>query len=67
MAIGFKRALWIVVAALIAHGVSDLSHNVLIANPGVPGRWPSFCVGFDVAAGLYLGLLMLRSDHRATA
>jgi hypothetical protein len=33
---GFKRTLWIVVAALLAHSVFDFVHEHLISNPGVP-------------------------------
>lgn len=51
---GFKRSLWLVVGALAAHGVFDLLHAPLIANPGVPPWWPPFCLAYDVtaAAGL---------------
>jgi hypothetical protein len=41
---GFKRSLWLVVAALAAHGVYDFVHGQLIANPGVPLWWPAFCL-----------------------
>jgi hypothetical protein len=34
--VGFKRNLWIVAAGLCAHGLFDLGHAHLIANPGVP-------------------------------
>ncbi len=66
-AIGFKRSLWLVVAALVAHGAFDFGHHFLITNPGVPVWWPSFCSAYDVTAGLYLAMLMLRRNHRATA
>lgn len=52
--IGFKRSLTLVAAALIAHGLFDLVHNAIIANPGVPAWWPPFCSAYDVTAGLYL-------------
>ena len=52
--VGFKRNLWIVAAGLCAHGLFDLGHGHLIANPGVPAWWPAFCVSYDVAAGAYL-------------
>jgi hypothetical protein len=51
---GFKRNLWIVVAGLCAHGLFDLGHAQLIANPGVPAWWPGFCLTYDVTAGAYL-------------
>src|SRR4051794_18363128 len=40
--IGFKKSLWIVVAALIGHGVLDLVHGFVVDNPGVPRWWPGF-------------------------
>lgn len=33
---GIKRTLWLIVGALLAHGVFDLVHGSVIANPGVP-------------------------------
>ena len=35
--LGFKRNLWIVAGALVAHGIFDIFHGHLISNPGVPG------------------------------
>ena len=52
---GFKRSLWIAAAALAAHGVFDLVHGAIIANPGVPSWWPGFCLMYDVTAAAYLG------------
>ena len=52
--IGFRTSLWIVVAALAAHGVLDLFHGQLIANAGVPHWWPMFCLSYDVATAAYL-------------
>jgi hypothetical protein len=59
--IGFKRNLWIVAAALAAHGVQDLVHGHLVANPGVPAWWPAWCMSYDVVAALCLGWLLNRS------
>lgn len=64
---GFKRSLWIVVAALAAHGVFDLVHGHLIDNPGVPVWWPMFCLAYDVVAAAYLAWLLLRSRVHAPA
>lgn len=61
--IGYKRNLWIVVAALIGHGVFDLVHHSGIENPGVPHSWPGFCLVFDVVVGGWLGVLLLRRSH----
>ena len=59
--LGFKLNLWIVVGGLCAHGVFDLLHSHLIANPGVPMWWARFCLTYDVTAGAYLALLLSRS------
>jgi hypothetical protein len=62
---GFKHSLWLVVAALAAHGVFDFLHGHLIANPGVPAWWPQFCLAYDVVAAAYLAWLLSRSKVRA--
>jgi hypothetical protein len=64
---GFKHSLWLVVAALAAHGVFDFFHSGLIANPGVPAWWPQFCLAYDVVAAAYLASLLSRSKVRAVA
>lgn len=56
--LGFKRSLWFVVGALVAHGMFDAVHGHLISNPGVPAWWPAFCLAYDVVAGLYLAWLI---------
>jgi hypothetical protein len=48
--VGFRFSLWIVAAALAAHGVFDAVHGYLVTNPGVPTWWPPFCLGYDVTA-----------------
>jgi hypothetical protein len=58
---GFKYSLWLVVAALAAHGLFDFVHGSFITNPGVPVWWPSFCLSYDVVAAGYLAWLLLRS------
>lgn len=51
---GFLKSLWIVVFALLAHGVFDLFHHELVANEGVPEWWPGFCFAYDVTAAAFL-------------
>lgn len=74
---GFNISLWIVVAALAAHGLFDLVHARLIVDPGVPVWWPAFCSTYDLVAAAYLALLLRASriaanparrsaDHRLT-
>jgi hypothetical protein len=64
---GFRKSLWLVVFALAAHGLFDLMHGQLIANPGVPEWWPPFCLSYDVVAAAYLAWLLLGSKIRAAA
>ena len=58
--IGFRRNLWIAVAGLALHGVFDFIHHHFISNPGVPTWWPGWCLAYDVAAAVYLGMLIVR-------
>ena len=55
---GFRSRLWLVAAALAAHGVFDLFHHLIIDNPGVPSWWPGFCMAADVVAAAYLVVLL---------
>lgn len=64
---GFRRSLWLVAAALAAHGLYDSVHDQLIANAGVPPWWPAFCLAFDVVAAAYLAWRLSRSKIRAVA
>jgi hypothetical protein len=57
---GFKRNLWVIVGALVGHGVFDFYHHVFIENPGVPVWWPGFCMSFDVLAGGFLAMLLMK-------
>ena len=56
----FKRSLWLAVLALAGHGLFDLFHGHIIADPGVPAWWPMFCASYDVVAALYLAWLLHR-------
>jgi hypothetical protein len=53
--LGFKRNPWLIVAAMVGHGVFDF----LIANPGVPPWWPGFCLAFDAVLGTFLALRLV--------
>jgi hypothetical protein len=64
-ATGFRSSLWLVVCALAGHGIFDLAHGSIIANPGVPGWWPAFCLMYDVTAAIYLAGLLTRGRIRA--
>jgi hypothetical protein len=65
--IGFRWSLWIVVVALAAHGLFDLTHAAVISNPGVPDWWPEFCLAYDVTAAAYLAWLLRSGRIRALA
>ncbi|MFA7384420.1 MAG: hypothetical protein WC001_13325 [Desulfurivibrionaceae bacterium] len=65
--LGYRRNLWLVVAALFAHGVFDFFHGHVIANPGVPAWWPMFCLAYDVTAAAYLTWLINESKLAARA
>jgi hypothetical protein len=60
--LGFKKNLWVVVIALVGHGVFDFIRRDLIDNPGVPRWWPGFCLVFDVVIGGWLALRLARHD-----
>ena len=64
---GFKRNLWLIVSALAGHGVFDFFHHLFIQNPGVPAWWPGFCLSFDVFAGGFLAILLVRRSGFASA
>ena len=58
--LGFTRNLWLVAAALAAHGLMDFVHGRVLTNPGVPVWWPAFCGAYDVAAAVFLAWLLAR-------
>ncbi|MFN0305932.1 MAG: hypothetical protein ACKVQU_36895 [Burkholderiales bacterium] len=57
--IGFRMNLWLVVAAMVGHGLFDVVHHRFIENPGVPQWWSGFCLAFDIAAGVFLAFLLV--------
>lgn len=50
-AVGFRKNLWLIVAALVGHGLFDAVHHLFIENPGMPVWWPGFCGSIDVFMG----------------
>ncbi len=64
---GFKLSAWWLVGALAAHGIFDLMHDRLIANPGVPTGWPHFCFAYDVTASAYLAWLLYQRKRATKA
>ncbi|MDP1767580.1 MAG: hypothetical protein Q8L74_02115 [Nitrospirota bacterium] len=39
---------------IVAHGLFDLVHHMMIENAGVPDWWPGFCGSLDVVLGLWV-------------
>jgi hypothetical protein len=64
--LGFKTNFWLIVAALIGHGVFDFVHRFFIYNPGVPRWWPGFCWAFDVLLGAFLTVRLVRHPERVS-
>lgn len=63
--VGFRSSLWLVVVALLAHGIFDYFRGSAISNPGVPIWWPQFCLTYDVTAAGYLAWLLKGGRIRA--
>jgi len=63
---GYRRSLWLVVAALIGHGTFDYVHHFFIDNPGVPHWWLGFCLAFDVLLGVFLTVRLIRHPERVS-
>jgi hypothetical protein len=61
--LGFKVNYWLVIAALIGHGLFDFVHRFFIDNPGVPQWWPGFCLASDVVFGALLDSTHLHRKH----
>lgn len=56
---GFKRSPWLVVVALVAHGVMAVFHEALVHNAGVPSGWPGICMSFNVTAAVLVGCVFV--------
>ena len=48
---------------IVAHGLFDIVHDVLIENSGVPAWWPSFCASIDVLLGIWV-IILTRNRFR---
>ena len=57
--IGARASAWILAAALLGHGIFDVSVGRFLANPA-SGWWGPFCLGIDVVLALGLAVLLLR-------
>lgn len=63
-AVSVRHSAVLVGALWILHGLYDLTHSQLVANPGVPGWYPVWCFSVDLVVGAYLLWL---SRHIANA
>jgi hypothetical protein len=57
--LGFRKNFWLVIAALVGHGVFVFVHHLVIDNPGVPHWWPGFCLAFDGFLGVFLAVRLI--------
>lgn len=57
-----RAAALLIAAGLVAHGVYDLVHDVVVANTAVPDWWPTFCRVVDVVLG---GGILTRRDKNS--
>jgi len=62
--LGFRRNFWLIVAALVGHGIVDFVHHLFIDNPGVPHWWPGFCLAFDALLSAFLAVHLSRYPER---
>jgi hypothetical protein len=47
---------------LVAHGIFDLVHSFVVANPVVPDWWPLFCGVVDLLLGGWVMVLLRRGS-----
>ena len=59
--IGARTSGWILAAALLGHGIFDMSVGWVLANPA-PGWWGPFCLGIDAVLAVALGLILWRGQ-----
>ena len=57
---GFKKNLWLIVAALAGHGVFDFFHQLFIQNPGCPDVVARLLPFLRLLAGGFLAMLLMR-------
>ncbi|QFU07213.1 hypothetical protein PARPLA_01268 [Rhodobacteraceae bacterium THAF1] len=59
--IGARTSSWLLVAALLGHGIFDVFAGSVIANPA-PDWWGPFCLGIDVLLALALAAILQRGQ-----
>lgn len=67
-AVGFRKNMWLVAAAIAAHGVFDFfGHHLLVANTGMPVWWPGFCGTIDIVLGGWLAICLWRMPEQSNS
>ena len=59
--IGARTDPWWLVAALLGHGLFDLTVHLVVSDPSPPW-WGPFCFGVDAALAVWLGVLVRRGE-----
>ena len=62
--LGFRSNMWLVAAGIAGHGLFDIVHHLLIANPGVPVWWPGFCATVDLILGGWLAVRLWKAREQ---
>jgi len=59
--IGARASSWILAAALLGHGIFDISVGSVLSNPA-PNWWGPFCLGIDVVLAFALATVLWRGQ-----
>jgi hypothetical protein len=59
--VGARASSWILAAALLGHGLSDVAVGSVLSNPA-PNWWGPFCLGIDVILALALAVMLWRGQ-----
>ena len=59
--IGARKSSWLLAAALLGHGIFDISIGSVLSNPA-PNWWRPFCLGIDVVLALGLAVMLRRGQ-----
>lgn len=57
--LGARFNMWLVVVALIGHGVFDAVVHLIFPDPS-PEWWGPFCLSIDIMLGLWLAFLLVQ-------
>ena len=57
--LGARFNAWLIVAALIGHGIFDAVVHLIFPDPS-PEWWGPFCISVDIVLGLWLATLIIQ-------